>query len=809
MTQEHDRDPEIESLRDRLSRLSAASLRINDSLDFDHVLQGVLESARSLTGANFSIIVMFDDQLQIEDWLITGLTPEQTRGLLGLPDGIRFFEQTSEIEHPVRQGDFQSYVKSLGLPEFDLPMPVSDPLPFMFASMRYRGRPIGTIYLGDREAGDEFTVQDEEALVMFASQAALVLANARFHRDEQRARADLEALVNTAPVGVLVFDARSGVPVSYNREVMRIGIKLAGPDVSIDEIFSLLTWRRGDGRAFSLQELPLATALSNGETVRAEEIELSVPGSPSITALINATPIRSSSGEMESFVVTVQDLSSLEEMEHLRAEFLGMVSHELRAPLSSIRGSATTLVEDEAELHPSEVRQFHRIILDQTQHMRRLITDLLDVARIEAGSLSVSAAPVSVSALVDEAKSMYLSSSGDDVIRIELPPDLPLVMADQRRLVQVIGNLLSNAARNSPASSLIRLTAELQDVYVAISVIDQGRGIPYERLPHLFRKFSRGNEDNEDTGLGLAICRGIIEAHGGRIWAESDGLDEGARFTFTLPTVQDTPTPSTLSADRKIRRERQNHGRSHRILIVDDDPQTLRYVRDVLSKASYLPIVTADPEDVPTLMVEQQPHLILLDLRLPDVDGIDLMQDLRKIAPVPIIFLSAYGQDEVIARAFQMGASDYVVKPFSPTELVARIQAALRRDHSALDDDLLPEPYSFGDLSIDHIQRRVTIAGEPIELTDTEYRVLRELAANPGRVLTHEQLVHRVWGPYKSTKSGAVRAVVKRLRRKLSDDAEDPQYVITRRGVGYWMPRQHDESEPSPDSPPAVSFSSE
>lgn len=795
MTTAGDGDRESEALRDRLSRLSAASLRINDTLDFDSVLQGVLESARSLTGAQFSIIVMFNDQQQIEDWLISGLTSEQTSGLLGLPDGIRFFEQTIEIERPVRQGDFQAYVSSLGLAEFDLPMPVSDPLPFMFASLRYRGRPIGTIYLGDRIDGSEFSPLDEETLVMFASQAALVLANARFHRDEQRARADLEALVNTAPIGVLVLDAASGAPVSFNRELMRIGVNLAGPDMSIGEILGSLTWRRGDGSEFSLQELPLANILSNGDTVRAEEIELRVPGSASITALVNATPIRSVTGKIESLVVTVQDLSSLEETVRLRAEFLGMVSHELRTPLSSIRGSADTLLDDEDELHPSEMRQFHRIILDQAEHMRRLITDLLDVARIETGSLAVSPAAAPVSELIDEAKRQYVSSTGDDGVRIELPPDLPPVMADSRRLVQVIGNLLSNAARNSPNSALIRLTAELQDVYVAISVIDQGRGISPERLPHLFRKFSRANADSEDTGLGLAICRGIIEAHGGRIWAESDGLDQGARFTFTLPTAQDAPAQPGPSAALPNERKRFDSRSMYRVLIVDDDPQTLRYVRDVLSKAGYQPIVTADPEEAQSLVLDQEPHLILLDLRLPDVDGIDLMQQLRPLAPVPVIFLSAYGQDEVIARAFQMGAADYVVKPFSPTELVARIQAALRRSHSPLDIELLEQPYAVGDLALDHIQRRVTVAGEPVELTDYEYRLLKELAANAGRVLTHEQLMHRVWGPYHATNPTAVRAVVKRLRRKLGDDARKPKYLFTKRGVGLWMSKPDKETQ--------------
>ena len=186
-------------------------------------------------------------------------------------------------------------------------------------------------------------------------------------------------------------------------------------------------------------------------------------------------------------------------------------------------------------------------------------------------------------------------------------------------------------------------------------------------------------------------------------------------------------------------------------------------------------------------MEENDFHLVLLDLMLPGTDGIELMNDIRSQAPVPVIFLSAYGQDQVIARAFQMGAADYVVKPFSPTELAARIQAVLRRQDVPHGYDVPRSPYLMDDLRIDYALRSVTLAGEPVELTDTEYRVLVELSANAGRIMTHELLVERVWGSDKPRSSGPVRAIVKRLRQKLADDAENPAYIFTKRRVGYWM----------------------
>ena len=379
----------------------------------------------------------------------------------------------------------------------------------------------------------------------------------------------------------------------------------------------------------------------------------------------------------------MQDLTPLEEMERLRAEFLGMVSHELRTPLSTIKGSATTLLEAASDLDPAEMLQFFRIINQQADYMRDLIGDLLDVARIETGTLPVAAGIVEVAVLVDEARNMFLRGGGRDNIRTDLPPDLPLVMADRRRIAQVLNNLLSNASRSSPESSAIRVSAVLTDSHVAVSVADDGVGLSAERLPRLFRKFSpmEGNEgrrDLEGSGLGLAICKGIVEAHGGRIWAESDGPGLGARFTFTLPVAQEAGTGAAARPAQPSARLRQGKRKQQRVLVVDDDPQTLRYVRDSLSKAGYAPVVTGDPEEALHLIETSKPDLVLLDLMLPGTDGTELMQSILELADLPVIFLSAYGQDEVIARAFELGAADYVVKPFSPTELAARIKAALR-----------------------------------------------------------------------------------------------------------------------------------
>ena len=625
-------------------------------------------------------------------------------------------------------------------------------------------------------------------LVMFASQAALVIANARRYREEQKARTDLETLINTSPVGVVVMDAKTGAAVSFNEEAVRIMQALRTPDSPPEQLLEVLTVQRGDGRRVSLAEVPVAQTMMVGETVRAEEILLSVPDGRSVSMLMNATPIRSDDGEVETYVITFQDMTALEELERLRAEFLAMVSHELRTPLTSVKGSITTLMDPPSPLNPTEMRQFFRIIDSQIDRMHVLISDLLDVARIETGTLAVSPEPTDVALLVGEACNGFRSGEGRHYIDLDLARDLPWVMADRLRMVQVLCNLLTNAAKYSPESSAIRVGAVGEEGHVTVSVSDRGRGIPAESLPHLFRKFSclESQEQGGDTGLGLAICKGIVEAHGGRIWAESDGPGLGTRFTLTLPTVEAAgyvspagrAQPSTQSSLRRAAEQ-------VRILAVDDDPQALRYVRDTLMQSGYEPMVTADPDEALRLVAEQSPHLVLLDLVLPGIDGIDLMKEIAEATDVPVIFLSAYGQDQLIARAFDNGAADYVVKPFSPTELSARIRAALRRR----DVPKPSEPYVLGDLTIDYDERRVSIAGRPAELTAIEYRTLAELSANAGRVLTYEHLLRRVWGLEADADVRPMRTAISSIRRKLGDDAENPTYIITEIRVGYRMPK--------------------
>ena len=784
MNREDDLFRENQTLRERLSKLSEASLQINESLVLEEVLQEVIDNARYLTNARYGVLSTMDEAGGLDAVLTSGTTENDHMEIIKHPDGRRIFEHFSKITGPLRVDNYFEYATSAGL-DGRLPMQVWSGLA---APIRHRGESVGIIWLGHDTKGKQFTKEDEDTLVMFASQAAMVISNARRYRDERSAKNDLETLINTSPVGVAVFNARTGVPVSTNREWMRIIDVLLAPEEPSENLRETLTIRRADGRELSLADVSMDQLLRAGEKVRAEEMIFSVPDGRSITVLLNGSPILSKDGEVESLIVTMQDMTPLKEVERLRAEFLATVSHELRTPLATVRGSASALLDGFSNMHPAEIRQFHQIILDQTDRMRALIADLLDVARIETGTLPVSPEPTDLAVLTDEAGNAFRIGGHVHNIRIEIPPDLPWVMADRSRIVQVLSNLLANAARHSPEASTISVSTSPGDLHVLVSVSDEGRGIPAESLPFLFGKFSRleAEEQGGDTGLGLAICKGIVEAHGGRIWAESEGLGLGARFIFTIPTVEEAGFVSPSPPPQVYTQPSHRSAREQvRILAVDDDDQALRYIRDTLVKSGYAIIATGEPGEVLRIIEEKRPQLVLLDLMLPGVDGIDLMKDIMDAADVPVIFVSAYGQDRLVARAFEMGADDYVVKPFSPTELVARIRAALRRRAT-------PEPsvpYVVGDLTINYAERLVTFRGSPIGLTPIQYRLLVELSASAGHVLTYAHLLRRVWGSNGDGDVRPIRTAISTIRRILGDDAESPTYIFTELRVGYRMPR--------------------
>jgi len=222
-----------------------------------------------------------------------------------------------------------------------------------------------------------------------------------------------------------------------------------------------------------------------------------------------------------------------------------------------------------------------------------------------------------------------------------------------------------------------------------------------------------------------------------------------------------------------------------KVLVVDDEPQIRRALRTSLEAHGYEVATVGTGDEGVVSAAEVQPDLVLLDLGLPDMDGTEVIRRIRGFSDVPVIVLSVRELMTDKVAALDAGADDYVTKPFGMEELLARARAALRR----AGPDEPPQPtLLYGDLEIDLARRLVTSAGEPVHLTPTEYALLEALVTNPGKLLTHQWLLRRVWGQGYGTETTYLRTYIRTLRKKLGDDASAPALIVTEPGVGYrWI----------------------
>ncbi len=226
------------------------------------------------------------------------------------------------------------------------------------------------------------------------------------------------------------------------------------------------------------------------------------------------------------------------------------------------------------------------------------------------------------------------------------------------------------------------------------------------------------------------------------------------------------------------------HVEGARVLVVDDDPLLVRLVRTHLDKAGYRVLTAADGESALELALNELPDLVVLDLMLPKLDGYEVCRRIREFSMVPVVMLTARGEPVDRLRGFEMGADDYLAKPFVPAELLARVRAVLRRSQQGSSAST-PAVVHCGDIAIDLLRRRVSVRDEIVKLTATEFQLLQQLAVNAGKVLSHTELLTRVWGPEYRDDREYLWAYVRHLRRKLEQDPEHPAHIVSAPGYGY------------------------
>ncbi len=375
-----------------------------------------------------------------------------------------------------------------------------------------------------------------------------------------------------------------------------------------------------------------------------------------------------------------------EEAEHanrMKDEFLATMSHELRTPLQAILGYATMLesggVRDPAKAIEAIVRNANA----QT----RLVEDILDVSRIVTGKLRLAMTRVDLVTAIRAALESIRPTAQARRIRIveSLSADVGTVYGDFERLQQITWNLLSNAVKFSPADTEIEVRAERDNGNVRIVVEDKGKGIRAEHLSLIFERFRQLDSSTQrqqgGLGLGLAIVRYLVEAHGGTVKAESDGVGKGSRFTVTLPGHIDEARVTTgILPIPKL-----DGGPLHnmRILIVDDDDDTRELLGDALHDAGAHVIRAASAAEAFNRLQAQPPHLIISDIGMPNEDGYSLIRRVRALPPerggdVPAIALTAYARPEDVRAAKEAGFQVHVVKPVRPDQLLDAVRNTAR-----------------------------------------------------------------------------------------------------------------------------------
>lgn len=225
----------------------------------------------------------------------------------------------------------------------------------------------------------------------------------------------------------------------------------------------------------------------------------------------------------------------------------------------------------------------------------------------------------------------------------------------------------------------------------------------------------------------------------------------------------------------------------HVVMIVEDEEQIIEFISVKLELQGYRTVKAVNGQEAISFATSYCPDLILLDLGLPDMDGMEVLRSIRSWSLVPVIIISARHEEKIIVSALDSGADDYITKPFSNAILLAKIRTALRKGHiSKIKSSKINQSFSLANLHIDYDKRRVTVSGKAVHLTPIEYRIIVLLSLNAGTVLTHEFLCRELWGPY-TNKSKALRVNVANLRRKIEKNTADPQYILTEMGVGYRM----------------------
>jgi len=518
-----------------------AALAVATETRLDAVLQRIVDLAREVVPARYAALGVAgaDGSGRLSQFLYAGIGPEVAARIGPLPEGHGLLGVLIHQGRPLLLDDMASDPRSVGFPDHHPPMRTLLGVPILIGD-----RAVGNLYLSERDDGQSFTQGDLAAVQVLALHAATAIQRAELIAElgasRQRAeeqRDHLQVILDQLPAGVLIHRAPDGRIELANTAARRM---LLGGDAGADlptlgRDYDLL---RADGTPLPPDEGPERRA-RRGETVAEQQITVARADGGTRPVLVQAAPLRDAGGEISRSVVVFQDVTRLREAEQLKDDFLALVSHEFRTPLTAIHGGAHLLATQGDALDDGVAAEILADVVGESIRLDQMLANMLSLAQVTAGRLEPGTEPVLVEPLVRRVARGVAARAPGFRFTIDVPADLPALEGDPSLLEQVLRNLYENAIKYAPDGGDIRTTADHDGARVTVRVTDPGVGIAPEHVPHVFERFRRPGADPtvRGMGLGLYLCRHLMEAQGGRITVESPGAGRGATFSLDLPVA--------------------------------------------------------------------------------------------------------------------------------------------------------------------------------------------------------------------------------------------------------------------------------
>lgn len=526
--------------RKRATFLAEASQLFNSTLDPDEVLQRVTEKMTDMVGDCCAIALMRDGSdafefkaLHHRDKRKRAYIAKMIRSYpLHIGEGLIGKAVLAGQPILIRRATEEDYAY------FNSPFAEALQIQSAIAApIKIKGDTTGAIVVTESTPGRELTPNDLELAVTLAEFASVAIENAQLYSVAERERQKLAAVISGMADGVIICDS-TGRVTSLNKAATEILVPLE-EGAHLAELYAVLRATDPLGEPLTQDQFPLPRVLATGRPVSSFEWLLHRPDGDKRTIHSSAAPIYDGDRQLAGAVAVVRDVTATRQMDKLKGEFISVVSHELRAPLATISGYTQMLIKQLSRKgnFDEELGELE-LIRVCTHQLATLVRDLLDVSRFETGSLSLNLGPVSLRDLILATATQFDRLSSNHNVRVDLACELPLVLADARRVDQILSNLVSNAIKFSPDGGEVVISARPREHDVTVSVRDHGIGISKYDLARLFDRFFRAdNSENrpfEGIGLGLHVCKILVEAQGGQVRAESV-KGSGSVFSFTLP----------------------------------------------------------------------------------------------------------------------------------------------------------------------------------------------------------------------------------------------------------------------------------